>query len=105
VNDLLDSTGGELPLDSSSQGVDTFVRGIASIVTHVPEVLSDLYCIILNVPRSQREEIKIRLEEELTDEQGFKILETFVDQNWEVLTNFFSKGILPLYQKIQSKVR
>lgn len=106
VSDLLDSGVGELgemPLNEGAEGVDSFVKAIASIVKYVPEVLGDLYCVILNIPRAQREEIKARLETELDDEQGFEILETFVDQNWEVLTNFFKEGILPLYQKIQTK--
>jgi hypothetical protein len=104
ISDLLGSTNPDNPLGEESQSIDSFVRAIAGIVQHVPEVLSELYCIILSVPRNNRDYVKARLENELTDEQGFEILETFVDQNWEVLTGFFNQGILPLYQKLAGKM-
>lgn len=93
------------PLSSSVADADVFVKGFSKLIQHAPEILLDLYCVVLAVPKGQREYVKIRLESELTDEQGMQVLDTFVDQNWEVLTNFFKKQILPLVDKVSKKVR
>jgi hypothetical protein len=81
-----------------------FVKALSKIVESAPELLKDLYLVILSVPKGQREYYALRLEE-LTDEQGMKILDTFVDQNWEVMTSFFKEQMLPLFNKISKKVQ
>ena len=106
INDggsIVDLIGSENPLASDEQDAEVFIKAVARVVQYVPEMLGDLYCIVLNVPRGQREDIKVRLENELDDDQGFGILETFVDQNWEVMANFFKERILPLAQKVGTK--
>lgn len=92
-------------LNSQTNEADTFVKAVSKLIQFAPEILQDLYCVILAVPRNEREYVKIRLEEDLDDEQGFAILELFVDQNWEVMASFFKKRILPLYEKINQKFR
>ncbi len=86
---------------------DQFIKSIARIVSFAPDFLKDLYVIALNVPRGDREYVKSVMElsqEEggLSDEQGIQILETFVDQNWEVLLDFFKNRILPLVSRMTS---
>lgn len=89
---------------------DTFIRGIAKLLSSAPEIVGDLYCVFLGIPRSQRETLKriMELPETeggLNDEDGFAILETFVDQNWEVLVDFFTQRIQPFAQKVGSKMK
>jgi len=88
---------------------DTFIRGIAKLLSYAPEIVGDLYCVFLSVPRGQRETIKriMELPEEeggLNDEDGFAILDTFVDQNWEVLVDFFGQRIQPFAKKVGAKL-
>jgi hypothetical protein len=92
------------PLSTSTSEADVFISAVVKIAEHAPELLKDLYCVILAVPRGERERAK-ELFENLSDDEGIKILEVFVDQNWEVLTNFFKEKILPLSNKIGAKVR
>lgn len=96
--------GKPLDLDSFAEA-DTFVKAIMQLVGYAPELLLDLYAVILAVPRKDREEAKEWFEEYITDEQGIKIIETFVEQNWEVMVSFFSERITPLVKTVGAKVR
>lgn len=80
---------------------DAFVRAVARLIQFAPELLQDVYCIILGVPRNRRADFKPVLENELSDDEGFQIIETFIDQNWEVLRDFFGQRIQPLITKVQ----
>lgn len=93
------------PLATSMSEADVFIKAFSKLVQHAPEILLDLYCVVLAVPRGQREYVSLRLEQDLDDETGTQIMDTFVEQNWEVLTNFFKERILPLANKIQKKVQ
>jgi hypothetical protein len=105
IGDILgDVSNLENPLSTSTTEADVFIQAIVKIAEHAPELLKDLYLVILAVPRGERERVK-ELLENLDDDEGIGILETFVDQNWEVLTNFFTKKVLPLSNKIGAKVR
>jgi len=92
-------------LSQSASDADIWIKALSRVVQNAPEILSDLYCIILAVPRQQREYVSQLLEAELTDDQGMEILDTFVDQNWEVMVSFFKERMLPLADKITTKVR
>lgn len=106
LSELLDTPDFDptVPLASSVSDADVFVKALSRIVEAAPELLKDLYLVILAVPKGQRDYYALRLEE-LTDEQGMQILDVFVDQNWEVLTSFFTEKMLPLYNKISQKVQ
>ena len=93
-----------VPLASNVTDADVFVKALSSIIEAAPELLSDLYLVILAVPKGQREYYALRLEE-LTDDQGMQIIDVFVDQNWEVMVSFFKEKMLPLYNKISKKVQ
>jgi hypothetical protein len=92
-------------LSSSTKEADLFIKSIAKVVQYAPETLLDIYCVVLAVPRGDRDYVKTRLVDELTDELGFDILDTFVDQNWEILTSFFTEKGLPLFKKITKKLQ
>lgn len=88
---------------------NTFVRGLAKIVAYAPEMLADVYCVILAVPKGRRDLVKQLMaapesEGGLSDEDGIGILNTFIDQNWEVLVDFFKGPARELAQKIGGKV-
>jgi len=83
---------------------DAFVKGVAKLVKFAPELLSDIYMIILNVPRGERFYVKQVMERPehlggLSDDQGIKIIEVFVAQNYESIKSFFVDKILPLLSK------
>lgn len=82
-----------------------FVRGIAKLVQFAPDLLKDVYCISLRVPRQERPYVKELMEEQLSDEQGVQLLDSFVDQNWDVMRSFFFEQIQPLVEKITKKVQ
>lgn len=84
---------------------DAFVKAIMQLVGYSDELLLDLYCVILAVPRSERKEKKEVFEQYITDDQGFEIIGTFVDQNWDVMVSFFKERITPLVQRVGAKVR
>lgn len=84
---------------------ELFLKNIAKIVQFVPDALKDLYMVALAVPREEREYVisvmeRPEIEGGLSDEQGIAILEVFVDQNWDVLLDFFKKKIIPLISKL-----
>jgi hypothetical protein len=87
-----------------------FLKAIARLVQYAPDLLADLYVILLSVPRQERVFVQSMMElpeDEggLSDEDGLQILETFVDQNWDVMVDFFKERITPLFQKISQKVQ
>lgn len=89
---------------------DTFVKGVAKLVQYAPDLLEDLYTIFLGVPRGERELVKfvmVRPADEggLSDEDGLGILDTFVDQNWDVMLDFFTSRVMPLVNKVSTKVQ
>lgn len=98
----------EVPEDrgvEAFQEADLFVKSVLKLVKDAPDLLLNLYSVILAVPRGQRDYIKERLESDLTDEQGIAILENFIDQNWDVMADFFKQKIAPLTSKIGQKLQ
>jgi len=86
---------------------DVFVKGLTKIAEQAPEVLLDLYCVILAVPRGSRDYVKDLMQESseeggLSDDDGFGILETFLAQNWEVMNGFFRDRIPALMETVRS---
>lgn len=93
--------------DANSAGIadaDVFVKSVAKIVKYAPELLQDIYCISLDVRKGNREFVKGLLDG-ISDEQGMDILNHFVDQNWDAMTDFFSKQVMPLVNKVSEKVQ
>lgn len=101
ITDLFD-----VPEDRNAeafQEADLFVKAVLKLVKDAPDLLLNLYSVILAVPRGQRDYIKERLENDLSDEDGIAIFDHFIDQNWEVMADFFKEKILPLTSKIGQK--
>ena len=101
LTDLFDVPEDRTTVDSFKEA-DLFVKAVLKLVKDAPELLLDLYTVILSVPRGQREYVQSLLEN-IDDEQGIAILERFIDQNWEVMADFFTKKIAPLTSKISDK--
>lgn len=110
VDELVGAVGsGGVTSTQELIGADQFVQAIARIATFAPEIIADLYCVILAVPRGDRDLAKYLMEQPedeggLSDEAGFQILNVFVDQNWETLSDFFGKRIKPLMEKVQGRM-
>lgn len=112
VSDLFDgpSSLGEELTENNFKDADTFVRAISKLVQFAPDLLSQLFLVVLSVPRGARTSVKIVMElppDEggLSDDQGFGILNTFIDQNWDVMVDFFKARIVPLINKLSNKVQ
>ncbi len=82
-----------------------FVAAVASLLKFAPDLFKDIYCISLKVPRAERAFVKDLMEDQLTDEQGAKLLENFIDQNWDVMKSFFYEQIVPIVEKVSQKVQ
>jgi hypothetical protein len=85
-----------------------FAQAIAKLGSETPEFLKESFCIWLGVPRFEREwakECMEKLPEEggLTDDQGFEIIETFVDQNAEAMKGFFFKRIPGMVRRVADR--
>lgn len=108
ISELLDmpdrEENEEFNIDDFAEA-DTFVKAVMQLVGYAPELLLDLYCVILAVPRAERKEAKELFERYVEDEQGFQIISVFVDQNWDVMVSFFKERITPLVRQVGGKVR
>lgn len=107
LSELLDAprrTGASLSAQDFADA-DMFVKGIAKLVQFAPELLKDIYCISLRVPRQERLYVKELMEDQITDEQGIQLLSSFVDQNWDVMRGFFYEQIQPLVENITKRVQ
>lgn len=103
ISELLDVPVGGIST-SSLGDADVFVKSIARIVKFAPDLLENIYCISLNVRKGDREYVKILLED-IDDDQGMEILNHFIDQNWDAMMDFFSKQVIPLVDKVSSKIQ
>lgn len=95
--------GGELNA-SSLRDADSFIKAVAKLLGAAPDFLFDSYMIWLSVPDYERDIVKdiMKLpadEGGLTDDQGFGIIETFLDQNYEALASFFSDRLSRLAER------
>lgn len=89
---------------------DTFVQAVGKLVAFSPSFLMQSYCIWLNVPTYERDLVQDLMaqpeaEGGLSDEDGFEIIETFIDQNYEALERFFREKVPQLQKRIQARAR
>lgn len=112
IADLLESPSGNISNISTNElkEADTFIRAVAKLVEFAPDFLKDLYCLALSVPKGERDYVKelMELPEDeggLNDNDGMEILDTFIEQNWEAMFDFFGNKIVPLIQKISNKAQ
>lgn len=89
---------------------DTFVQAVGKLLSVAPDFLMKSYCIWLAVPDYEWD-LAITLmkmpEEEggLSDDDGLKIIEIFIDQNYEALHSFFTKRLSKLQKRVQARMR
>lgn len=78
-----------------------FMGMIFSLVEYAPDLITDSYCVWLNVPPVQRPWVKAAwagdLEEQgieaLSDEDAKTIIEVFIVQNWGAIVDFFRRDV------------
>lgn len=97
---------GRINMQATSEATQ-FLKVIAKVMTYAPDLLKDMYCIWLAIPRTDREWAKFCMEQPkdlggFDDEDGFKIIDVFIDQNGEVLAGFFEDRIKPLASKARA---
>ncbi len=109
VNNILGAPegvrGGQMTMADLADA-DTFVQAIAKLLAVAPDFLMDSYMIWLNVPTHSRPLIKqmfSRAEDEggLTEDQGVGMVETFLDQNYDALADFFGGRVGQLSKRVQ----
>jgi len=93
---------------SDFRDADTFVQAVGKLLVHAPDFLVKSFCIWLAVPDFERRlssEIMALPPEEggLTDDQGIEIIETFIDQNYAALDDFFRQKLGRLQTRVQSR--
>ena len=121
ANEDGEGLGSLLDMDSVKQDPETgrfFIEGVndmgvmiqllTKIAEYAPDLMLEMYCIFLNVPRGSRGRIKATMElaEEdggLSDEDGIGILETAIDQNWELMLTFFEERVKPMIDRLREK--
>lgn len=96
-----DSIMSLIPGSSEKIAPEMVLRVATKLIAYAPELLLDLYCVWLNIPRDKRWEAKAILEIEIDDDIGFEIVETFVDQNGQVISDFFTEKIPKLAERIK----
>lgn len=95
---------------AASNDTEIFLKGLLQLIEYAPGLLKDIYCLALSVPKGEREYIKALMElpaEDggLSDDDAIEILDTFVEQNWEAMQDFFAQKMMPLFQKVSSKAQ
>lgn len=86
---------------------DSLLRPLIKLVRFVPDIFEEAYCIFLAVPRGDRYMVKEMMrapddEGGLSDDQGFAIVQTFIDQNLEAIEEFFTGQIPKLARRAKS---
>lgn len=73
--------------------VDTLIGGILPLLVQAPDFVDELIVLALGVPSYERSIVKILMNDTvenggLTDDQGQRILDTFIDQNATAMRDF-----------------
>lgn len=71
----------------------------AKVISASPDMLREAYCIILHIPIGQRKWAVDWALPEIDDETGDDIMNAFIDQNWGVLEDFFTKQLPKLFRR------
>ena len=96
---------GEVLTAQDFSDAETFVQAVGKLLIYAPDFLSKSYCIWLRIPEYERDWAVQAMEENLSDEDGWDIIETFIDQNWETLQGFFSEKLPSLSKRLQARYR
>lgn len=105
ISEFLDDVPQDFSSPNQLKESDLLVKGLASIVKYSPEILKDIFCISLQVKRSDREYVKDNILDELSDDEAMKILNNFIDQNWDAVLDFFKERVSPLIQNVSERLQ
>lgn len=106
LNSLFDvPVRGDILSAQDFSDAQTFVQAVGKLLVYAPDFLSKSYCIWLRIPEYERDWAIVAMEESLSDEEGFDIIDTFIDQNWETLQGFFSERLPNLSKRLQARYR
>ncbi len=95
---FLDEIFGSLD-QSGPSSANAMFGGLMRLVELSPEFIENAYMFALSVPVNERDWAKAALEN-LTDEEGIDILETFVAQNAESIHDFFTKHLARIGKRV-----
>lgn len=79
----------QIGMQQAGKVLSTFVR----ILSISPDLLKDVYCIILAVPKGHRKWAIDWALDEMPDEVGEDIIHVFIDQNWPVMEDFYRRRL------------
>jgi hypothetical protein len=87
---------------------DTFVQALGKLISYSPKFMTDSFAIWLAVPDYERDLFKelmnLPVEEGgLSDDDGFEIIERFIDQNYASLEKFFRERLGQLRDRIEAQ--
>jgi len=102
--DVPDTRGATLTAQDFNDA-ETFVQAVGKLLVYAPDFLGKSYCIWLRIPEYERDWAIAAMEESLSDEDGFDIIETFIDQNWDTLQGFFAERLPSLSKRLQARYR
>jgi hypothetical protein len=88
----------------SGISIDGLLKIASRLMMVAPDFLLECYCIWLQVPRGEREAVKEIMASPvedggLADDDAFKIMEKFLDQNVDAIENFFRKQLPTLFRR------
>lgn len=108
---MIDDLMGNLPgadtvpdMTASDEDVDIeagrILAAFAQVVQIAPELLTQAYCIALAIPKSHRPWAVTWAFPNMDDEMGKDILHAFIDQNWGVMEDFFTKELPKIVKRV-----
>lgn len=105
LGEILDDIPDSTTLSSGSfREADVFIKALAKILRVAPDLLTDIFAISLGVKRNARREFVEALED-ISDEQAVRILDHFIDQNWDAVMDFFKERVTPLIANVSEKLQ
>ena len=105
LGEILDDIPDSANLSSSNfREADVFVKALAKILRVAPDLLTDIFAISLGVKRNARRDFYEALED-IEDEQAVRILDHFIDQNWDAVMDFFKEQVRPLITNVSAKLQ
>lgn len=113
LSDILGGTGslqerGKQLTSQDFRDTESFISLVASLATWAPEFLEQAYCIVLNVPLNEREWARSMMDQNhedggFSDEDGFQIINVFIEQNWQAILDFFGVHLKSVIQTVQDQ--
>ena len=104
LGELLDDIPDASTNPSDLREADVFIKALAKVLKVAPDLLTSIFAISLGVKRNERTQFFSALED-IEDEQAVRILDHFIDQNWDAVMDFFKERVKPLIQNVSEKLQ